>query len=373
MENRVFRRNWAVWMADTVLCKFPEVKKRWSYDYGVVCKGIEKVYELTGDQKYFRYIKDSMDCFVQEDGNIKYYDMEEFNLDYVNNGKILLYLYEKTHEEKYAKASDILREQLNRQPRTSDGGFWHKKMYPYQMWLDGLYMAEPFYAEYIKMFGKEKSYDDVVLQFSLIDKHSKDSRSHLLYHGWDEKRQCFWADKETGLSANFWGRSIGWYSCALVDTLDYLENDKDREILINMVRDLADALIKVRSKSNFLWYQVMDRENDYGNYPEASCSCMFTYFLLKAVRKGYIDDSYFDYAKKSYYAIVREFIEVDQNALLNLRGTVYVSGLGGDKLRDGSYDYYISEPKQTNNLLGIGAFLMASAEIENALANSGTP
>ena len=142
------------------------------------------------------------------------------------------YLYEKTHEEKYAKASDILREQLNRQPRTSDGGFWHKKMYPYQMWLDGLYMAEPFYAEYIKMFGKEKSYDDVVLQFSLIDKHSK-----------------------------------------------------DREILINMVRDLADALIKVRSKSNFLWYQVMDKENDYGNYPEASCSCMFTYFLLKAVRK----------------------------------------------------------------------------------------
>lgn len=169
------------------------------------------------------------------------------------------YLYEKTHEEKYAKASDILREQLNRQPRTSDGGFWHKKMYPYQMWLDGLYMAEPFYAEYIKMFGKEKSYDDVVLQFSLIDKHSKDSRFHLLYHG--------------------------WYSCALVDTLDYLENDKDREILINMVRDLADALIKVRSKSNFLWYQVMDKENDYGNYPEASCSCIFTYFLLKAVRK----------------------------------------------------------------------------------------
>lgn len=150
-----------------------------------------------------------------------------------NNMLNFHYLYEKTHEEKYAKASDILREQLNRQPRTSDGGFWHKKMYPYQMWLDGLYMAEPFYAEYIKMFGKEKSYDDVVLQFSLIDKHSK-----------------------------------------------------DREILINMVRDLADALIKVRSKSNFLWYQVMDKENDYGNYPEASCSCMFTYFLLKAVRKG---------------------------------------------------------------------------------------
>ena len=366
MGKQVFGRRWSVWMADTVLSKFPELRNRWAYDYGVVCKGLEKVYELTEDDRYFRYIKNNMDHFVQEDGSIKYYEMERYNLDYVNNGKTLLFLHKITKEEKYEKAVHILRKQLSTHPRTTEGGFWHKKMYPYQMWLDGLYMAEPFYAEYINIFEKDKKHDDVVLQFKLIDKHLKDANTHLLYHGWDEKRECFWADKETGLSANFWGRSIGWYACALVDTLDYLKDENERETLINMVRDLAQAIIKVQSEENHIWYQVMDKADKYGNYPEASCSCMFTYFLLKAIRNSYIDSSFFEYARKAYYGVIRAFIEVDQNAMLNLKDTVYVSGLGGDRLRDGSYDYYISEPKQINNLLGIGAFLMASVEMEQA-------
>lgn len=364
MSKQVFGRRWSVWMADTVINKFPQLRNRWAYDYGVVCKGLEMVYELTGDEKYFKYIKDNMDYFVGEDGSIKYYELEQYNLDYVNNGKILLYLYKKTNEIKYAEAVKMLRKQLDEHPRTMEGGFWHKKVYPYQMWLDGLYMAQPFYAEYINTFEKEAAYNDVVLQFELIDKHSKDDRTHLLYHGWDEKKECFWADKETGLSANFWGRSIGWYACALVDTLDHINFDEDRKKLINMVKDLAKALVKVQSEEKGVWYQVIDKEGDNGNYPEASCSCMFTYFLLKSVRKGYIEPLYYDLAKKSYYGIIREFIEVDQDALLNLKGTVYVSGLGGDRLRDGSYDYYTSEPKQINNLLGIGAFLMASVELE---------
>lgn len=188
----------------------------------------------------------------------------------------------------------------------------------------------------------------------------------MYYHGWDEKRECFWADKNTGRSANFWGRSVGWYACALVDVLDYMEKEDDRNVLI-MVRDLAEALVKVQSPQKGVWYQVLDKEGCYGNYPEASCSCMFTYFLLKSIRMGYISDSYFVNAKKAFYGIIREFIEVDEKALLNLKDTVYVSGLGGDKLRDGSYDYYISEPKQINNLLGIGAFLMASVELEQML------
>lgn len=364
MSKQVFGRRWSVWMADTVINKFPQLRNRWAYDYGVVCKGLEMVYELTGDEKYFKYIKDNMDYFVGEDGSIKYYELEQYNLDYVNNGKILLYLYKKTNEKKYAEAVKMLRKQLAEHPRTMEGGFWHKKVYPYQMWLDGLYMAQPFYAEYINTFEKEAAYDDVVLQFELIDKHSKDDRTHLLYHGWDENKECFWADKETGLSANFWGRSIGWYACALVDTLDYINFDEDRKKLINMVKDLAQALVKVQSKEKCIWYQVMDKEGENGNYPEASCSCMFTYFLLKSVRKGYIEPSYYELAKKAYYGIIREFIEVDQDALLNLKGTVYVSGLGGDRLRDGSYDYYTSEPRQINNLLGIGAFLMAGVEME---------
>ncbi len=367
MSKQVFGRRWSVWMADTVLAKFPELRNRWAYDYGVVCKGLEMVCEHTGDEKYFDYIKSNMNHFLLEDGGIRYYDREQFNIDYVNNGKVLLHLYKKTGEEKYANAAHLLRSQLNDHPRTSEGGFWHKLVYPNQMWLDGLYMGQPFYAEYIKEFEPEKSHEDVVRQFKLIDTHSKDAKTHLLYHGWDEKRECFWADKETGLSANFWGRSIGWYSCALVDTLDYLTEEADRKALIEMVKDLAETLVKYQSKSKGVWYQVVDKEECDGNYPEASCSCMFTYFLLKSIRKGYIDSSYFEKAKKSFYGVIREFIEVDQQALLNLHGTVYVSGLGGDKLRDGSYDYYTSEPRQTNNLLGVGAFLMASVEMEKAL------
>lgn len=367
MASRVFDRSWAAWMADTVLEKFPQLNKSWSYDYGVVCKGLEQAYELLKDEKYYDYIKSNMDFFIQPDSSIKYYEMEQSNLDFLNNGKIFLYLYQKTNDSKYAEAAQLLRKQLMEHPRTSEGGFWHKKRYPNQMWLDGLYMAQPFYAEYSNLFEEGQSHTDVVKQFKLIDCHLKDTKSHLLYHGWDEKKECFWADKETGLSANFWGRSVGWYACALVDTLDYLTKEEDRQVLIAMVSDLAQALVNVQSKEKGVWYQVLDKSDVYGNYPEASCSCMFTYFLLKSIRMGYISADYFVYAKKAYYGVIREFVEVDQNRLLNLHGTVYVSGLGGDKLRDGSYDYYISEPKQVNNLLGMGAFIMASVEMERQL------
>ena len=364
MSGFAINHRWAQWMADTVLVKFPELKNSWSYDYGVVFKGLEKVYELTENKKYFEYIKNNMDHFVCDNGEIKYYDYSKFNLDYINNGKILLYLYKKTKEEKYANAARVLRKQLEEQPRTSDGGFWHKKIYPHQMWLDGLYMAEPFYAEYISMFEEDKSFDDVLLQFRLIEEHSKDKAAHLLFHGYDNSKQMFWADKQTGLSSCFWGRSVGWYACALVDTSDHINNDAVKTEIINMIKDLAEGIVNVQSEQNHVWYQVLDKEGSFGNYPEASCSCMFVYFLLKAVRKGYINTNYLEYAKRGFYGIIREFIEIDQNKLLNLKNTVFVSGLGMNCFRDGSYEYYISEPKQMNNLLGIGAFMMAAAEFE---------
>ena len=209
---------------------------------------------------------------------------------------------------------------------------------------------------------------DVIRQFELIRRHSRDSATGLYYHGWDESRTQFWADKETGLSPNFWGRSIGWYACALVDTLEHLTQESDRSELCGQIRLLAEAIVKYQSPRTGVWYQVVDRETDYGNFPEASCSCMFTYFLLKAMRMGVIGQEYFAPAKKAFYAITREFMEVDENRLLTLRGTVHVSGLGGDRLRDGSYEYYISEPRAVNNHLGIGAFMMAAAEMERAMA-----
>ena len=363
MEEQIFDRSWAIWMANTVLTKFPLLRKSWSYDYGVICKGMELVYELTGERKYYEYIKENIDYFIEHDGAIKMYDISKYSLDNINNGKIVLYLYNKTKEKKYALAAQTLMKQLENHPRTTEGGFWHKKRYPHQMWLDGLYMAEPFYAQYISMF-LEKKYDDVLLQFQLIDVHLKDKKTHLLYHGWDENRKSFWADPLTGTSKNFWGRAMGWYACALVDTVDHIKTIPERKKLIKMIQDLTDAIIAVQSKEKGVWYQVLDKEEKKGNYPEASCSCMFVYFLIKAIRKGYIDRSRYKDAERAYYGIVREFIEVDENGLLNLKQTVYVSGLGGNRFRDGSYEYYISEPKQINNLLGIGFFLMASVEKE---------
>ncbi len=391
-------------MADSVLDRFPTLNDRWSYDYGVIWKGLEKVYELTGDERYFNYIKENMDSFLLPDGSIRGYDAGMHNLDYINNGKTLLYLYRKTGDNKYAAAAGLLRKQLDTQPRNSLGGFWHKQVYPYQMWLDGLYMAEPFYAEYLSFLehadvskpcspsvsnraatdgcsaaddhttennsGSDRIFDDVILQFRLIDEHLKDPKTHLLYHGWDERRECFWADPETGLSANFWGRSIGWYACALVDTLDYLTNKDDRQVLISMVEDLAKALTAVRSPRTGVWYEVPNMAEDPANYPEASCSCMFTYFLLKAVRKGYISKEYYETAKKAFYSIIREFIEVEQDNMLTLKGTVYGAGLGGDTIRDGSYEYYTGEPRKNNHPLGIGPFLMAATELERSQAVS---
>ncbi len=369
MRQQVFDRNWAVWMADTVMERFPVMRNKWSYDQSVASKGLEMVFEVTGDEQYADYIKRNMDRFVEEDGSIPLYNREEFNLDHISNGKILLFLWRMTGEDKYKKAAALVRSQLDRHPRTSEGGFWHKQVYRHQMWLDGLYMGQPFYAEYTRLFGetgaaRDAAWDDIVRQFRLIDTHLKDPVTHLLYHGWDESRTQPWADPETGRSAHFWGRAMGWYSCALVDTLDHLERPVDREILIGMVQDLAAAVVSVQSQRTGVWYQVLDREDSFGNYPEASCSCMFTYFLLKAVRKGYIDPSYRAAGQKAFRSIVREFIEVGPDSLLNLHGTVYVSGLGGDTVRDGSYEYYVSEPRQLNHMHGLGAFMMAAAEME---------
>ena len=365
--SQIFSRRWSVWMADSMLAKFPVARPKWEYDFGVICRGLEMVWELTGDNRYFDYIRQNMDRFVQEDGSIPEYDASANNLDHVNNGKALLFLYRHTGKEKYRRAAELLRRQLTVHPRTTEGGFWHKQMYPHQMWLDGLYMAQPFYAEYLRLL-EGGDMRDVIRQFELIRRHSRDAATGLYYHGWDESRTQFWADKETGLSPNFWDRSIGWYACALVDTLEHLTQESDRSELCGQIRLLAEAIVKYQSPRTGVWYQVVDRETDYGNFPEASCSCMFTYFLLKAMRMGVIGQEYFAPAKKAFYAITREFMEVDENRLLTLRGTVHVSGLGGDRLRDGSYEYYISEPRAVNNHLGIGAFMMAAAEMERGMA-----
>ncbi|HEY0408400.1 MAG TPA: glycoside hydrolase family 88 protein [Pyrinomonadaceae bacterium] len=345
----------------------PGKADKWNYEQGVLLKGIEGVWLNTGDGKYFQYIQRLTDRFINDDGTIRTYKPEDYNIDNLLAGRNLLLLYKVTGQEKYRKAAALLREQLKRQPRTSDGGFWHKKIYPSQMWLDGLYMGEPFYAEYAAAFHEPAAFDDIARQFILMELHSRDSKTGLLYHGWDESKQQRWADPSTGRSPNVWGRAMGWYAMALVDTLDYfpLEHPRRGELLAILKR-LAVALEKYQEPKSGLWYQVLDKGGEKGNYLEASASSMFVYALAKAVRQGYLPASYLKVAQQGFRGIERQFIESVGDGRLNLKGTVSVAGLGGNPYRDGSYQYYLSEKVVTNDPKGVGAFLLASNEMQIA-------
>jgi len=357
-------------VAATVLNIWPDTipvgsQNKWSYDMGVVLKGFEGIWMNTGDVSYFNSIQKKIDFFVKDDGSIKNYELDEYNIDHVNNGKLVLLLYRVLGREKYKKAADLLRSQLKTHPRTKEGGFWHKKIYTNQMWLDGLYMGGPFYAEYAMLF-EESAFDDIANQFTWMENHARDAKTGLLYHAWDESKEQKWANKETGASPLFWARAMGWYADALVDALDYFPIDHPkRQALIDILNRLVNAIEKQQDKATGLWYDIMNY-NGPGkekNYFEASASCQFTYAIAKGVRKGYLPAAKLAIAKRSYAGIVKRFIKVE-NGQTNLHGTVKVSGLGGNPYRDGSFEYYMSEPVIVNDPKGVGAFLLASTEME---------
>jgi unsaturated rhamnogalacturonyl hydrolase len=346
---------------------------KWTYDQGVILQGIKGLWEATADKRYFDYIQKSMDFFVNDDGEIRTYKYDDYTLDNITPGRALLLLYNVTGKEKYLKAVRTLRKQLQEQPRTGEGGFWHKKVYPSQMWLDGLYMAEPFYGEYANTFHEDTIFNDIARQFILMEKHTRDPKTGLLYHGYDESRQQKWADKTTGHSPNFWARAMGWYGMGLVDALEtFPENHPQRQALIQILNRYAIAITKVRDVSTGLWWDILDQPGKAKNYTEASASSMFVYTLAKGVRLGYLPKSYLAVAKKGYAGIIKNFIqpgqvvqtENAQPSFTFLKGTVSVSGLGGNPYRDGSYDYYLSEKVVVNDPKGIGAFILAANEIE---------
>ncbi|HEX8499977.1 MAG TPA: DUF4350 domain-containing protein [Pyrinomonadaceae bacterium] len=349
--------------------KEPDRPDKWTYEQGVLLTGMEAVWLNTGDGRYFDYIKRVVDRYVEDDGTIKTYKAADYNIDNVQPGRVLLLLYKVTGQEKYRKAAANLREQLKTHPRTSEGGFWHKKIYPSQMWLDGLYMGEPFYAEYARTFGEAEAFDDIAKQFILMETHSRDEKTGLLYHGWDESKQQKWADKTTGRSPHFWGRAMGWYAMALVDTLEHFpEGHPRRAELLAILGRLAAAVEKFQEPKSGLWWQVLDRGGSAGNYLEASASAMFVYSLAKAVRLGFLPESSLKVAQKGWAGIRKQFVEEAAGGGVNFKGTVSVAGLGGNPYRDGSYEYYLSEKVVTNDAKGVGAFLMASAEMEAAAA-----
>lgn len=353
------------WQDPQVAGKSPFPK--WSYDQGVVLKGIDEVWKLTGNGDYFRYMQHCMDYFVTPDGKMPYYNPKGYKLDDINNGKILLELFAVTGQQKYWKAATLLRDQLRTQPRTSDGGFWHKTIYPHQMWLDGLYMAEPFYARYALLAHEDTAFTDIARQFILMERHSRDPHTGLLYHGWDESKTQAWANKTTGQSPHFWGRAMGWYAMALVDVLDYFpQNSPYRDSLTGILQRLVAAVSKYQDPASGCWYQVVDKGDSTGNYLESSASCMFVYSIAKGVRKGYLDSRYREVARKGYQGILKQFVTKDADGFLSLSGTCAVAGLGGHPYRDGSYHYYVSQRPVDNDAKGVGAFILAAAEMQIA-------
>ena len=368
---------WSQRMVATVMATHPDsiayVKEgkdaHWEYETGVVLQGVEQVWYRTADDRYFQYIQKNMDRYISPDGDIRTYTMDDYNIDFVTPGRSLLLLAQQSlpGNAKYRKAADLLRKQLAQQPRTKEGGFWHKKRYPYQMWLDGLYMAEPFYAEYTRLYGKEKDFDDIVNQFVWMENHARDPKTGLLYHGWDESREQKWADKQTGQSPNFWSRAMGWYVMALVDVLDYIPQSYPRRgELVEILQRTMPAIVKYQDPKSGCWYQVTDRLGDKGNYLEASGTGMFVYALAKGVRMGYLPVSLLAPARKGYAGMLKNFITTDDKGLIHLEKTVLVGGLGGNPYRDGSYEYYLSEPLRQDDLKGVGPFIMASVEMEIA-------
>lgn len=346
-------------------------KAKWAYETGVFLKGLEAVWLRTGETKYYDYLKGVIDSYIEPDGSIKTYRLEDFNLDNINCGRLVLALYQKTREEKYQKAAAVLMKQLAGQPRTREGGFWHKQIYPFQMWLDGIYMASPFLAQHAQMFGQPAGFDEVADQIIWMENHARDRRTGLLYHGWDENRQQAWADPRTGCSRSFWGRAMGWYAMGIVDVLDFMPmKHSGRPRLTAILVRLSKALARYQDEKTGLWYQVVDQGNRDGNYLEASASSMFVYAFAKGARKGYLGPEFAARAQKGYEGLTRNLIQPGTDGSVSLTKICSVGGLGGPQKRDGSFEYYMSEPVVTNDLKGVGAFLLASIEID--LLQAGT-
>jgi unsaturated rhamnogalacturonyl hydrolase len=347
----------------------PEGRAKWDYSVGVFTLGLLKLDAQLHDTHYQQYAEKAIGSFISPDGSIQTYKADEYQLDALNSGKTVLALWKITGEERYKKAAAILRTQLDTQPRTADGGFWHKERYTNQMWLDGIYMGAPFYAEYTKLFdGSAAAFDDIARQFRLIDQHTYDPATGLNYHGWDSTKSQPWANPVTGCSSNFWGRAEGWYAMALVDVLDYFPaNHPARPELIAALRKLAGGVVKYQDPKTGLWWQVMDQGDRKGNYLEATASAMFVYALAKGVNRGYLPHEYMAAAEKGYAGLVRDLIHDDGGDRWSLTQCCAVAGLGGSpsngKMRDGTFDYYVGEPITKNDLKGVGPFIMAGIEL----------
>ena len=342
----------------------------WNYIDGCMLKAVLDLYRATGESRYAEFVEQYVDTLIDEQGTILGYHPEDYNCDNINEGKVLFDLFDLTGKAKYRGAIDQLYSQLQCQPRTAEENFWHKKMYPNQVWLDGLYMVQPFYMAYERRFHENRNYRDVFIQFETVARRMRDASSGLLYHGYDESKKNFWANPKTGCSPNFWTRSLGWYTMALVDTAEQMDEMffYEYQTLQEQLRLLIDSLLCFLDPETGLFYQVTDAGNRPGNYLETSGSCAIAYATLKAVRLEYLPEYYFENGKRIFDGVLRhKFIKSEDG--YELKDICLVAGLGGYpgkgdyKVRDGSFAYYISEPKVNNDAKGVAPFLFAFAEL----------
>lgn len=371
MKELFTAKDYAIRMSESIASWFNKDQLQWHYEHGLVLQSIYAVGKEFNLTQLCSWVNEMYDSKINKDGSIISYRIDEFNLDQINPGKQLFNLLEDYGEAKYKVALDLLRNQLEHHPRTNSGGFWHKQIYPFQMWLDGLYMQGPFYARYVLNFENEEKFDDIVHQFELIYTNARDPHTGLLYHAWDESKKQLWANPKTGCSPHFWGRALGWYCIALVDALDWIPDvpsqKKNRDTLISIIESLIDPILDVQDTTSGLWYQVLNMPNREKNYLETSASAMFVWFLIKTIRKSYLDPTskkaftVLDCAKQGYEGLLTK-LTTDESNVLHLHDICSVAGLGGNPYRDGSYEYYVKEPVATNDFKGVGPFIYASLE-----------
>ena len=339
-------------------------KTDWNYIDGCMITALLEMADISGDARYFDFARNFINAFVGEDGSVRTFVPEKHTLDDINEGRVLFPLYDRTGDERYRLGAETLKRALDQQPRTFEGSFWHKKIYPNQVWLDGIYMAMPFLALYEKHFGGG-DYADVIRQIRTVNQHMRDEKTGLYYHGYDAGKSIFWADTETGLSGNFWLRSIGWFAVALADLMEILPAEEGAA-LQPIFLDLMESVWQFHDGETAMYYQVPNFPGREGNYLESSGSAMLAYAMLKGARLGALPAEYADHGQATFDGIMKKYLSFDGDGTLNLGGICLVAGLGpdSDRRRDGSYAYYISEPVVCNDAKGVAPFVLCYTEIK---------
>ncbi len=339
---------------------------RWNYIDGCMLTALQSLGEITGNDRYLDFVVQVMDYFVDEDGTIRRFKIDAHELDSINEGRVLFAAYQRTGKEKYRKAIQFLHDYLKEQPRTAEGSYWHKKVYVNQVWLDGIYMAMPFQAMYERAFGTP-DYSDILHQIRIVRERMRDPVTGLYYHGYDSSRSIYWADSVTGLSKSFWLRAIGWFSIALADLLEIIREPDVRDELSEIFRDLMESISVYADPESGMYYQVVDQGGREGNYLECSGSSMIAYSMLKGVRLGILDSSFRSLAEKTFNGIIRCCM-VAENGEIRLKNICLVAGLGDmhGRPRDGTFEYYISEPVVENDAKGVAPFVLCYSEIIRA-------